>query len=78
MIKAESLLKTIDDAETNWEVNAFDITEALEEKEKAESEEEKEDATDDYSMDTVISNFPIALNQVIYLKQFSANALLMW
>ena len=78
MIKAESLLKTIDDVETNWEANACDIIEALEEKEKAESEEEKEDATDDYSMDTVISSFPTDLNQVIYLKQFLTNALLMW
>ena len=40
LIKAESLLKTSDDAEINWEANACDIIEALEEKEKAESEEE--------------------------------------
>ena len=57
MIEAESLLKTSDDAEINWEANACDIIEALEEKEKAVSEEEREDATDDYSMDTNIK-FP--------------------
>ena len=73
MIEAESLLKTSDDAEINWEANACDIIEALEEKEKAESEEEREDATDDYSTDTVISSFPTALNHVIYLKQFLIN-----
>ena len=73
MIEAESLLKTSDDAEINWEANACDIIEALDEKEKAESEEEREDATDDYSTDTVISSFPTALNHVIYLKQFLMN-----
>ena len=73
LIEAESLLKTSDDAEINWEANACDIIEALEEKEKAESEEEREDATDDYSTDTVISSFPTALNHVIYLKQFLIN-----
>ena len=72
-IEAESLPKTSDDAEINWEANACDIIEALEEKEKAESEEEREDATDDYSTDTVISSFPTALNHVIYLKQFLIN-----
>ena len=73
LIEAESLLKTSDDAQINWEANAWDIIEALEEKEKAESEEEREDATDDYSTDTVISSFPTALNHVIYLKQFLMN-----
>ena len=73
LIKAESLLKTSDDAEINWEANTCDIIEAFEEKEKAESEEEREDATDDYSTDTVISSFPTALNHVIYLKQFLMN-----
>ena len=73
MIEAESLLKTSDDAEINWEANACDIIEALDEKEKAESEEEREDATHDYSTDTVISSFPTALNHVIYLKQFLIN-----
>ena len=73
MIEAESLLKTSDDAKTKWEGNECDIIEALEEKEKAESEEEREDATDDYSTDTVISSFPTALNHVIYLKQFLMN-----
>ena len=70
LIKAESLLKTSDDAEINWEANTCDIVEVLDEKEKAESEEEREDATDDYSRDTVISSFPIALDHAIYLKQF--------
>ena len=73
LIEAESLLKTSDDAEINWEANTCDIIEAIEEKEKAKSEEEREDATDDYSMDTVISSFPRALNHVIYLKQFLMN-----
>ena len=41
MIEAESLPKASDDAEINWEANACDIIEALEEKEKAESEEER-------------------------------------
>ena len=40
MTEAESLLKTSDDAKINWEANACDITEALEEMEKAESEED--------------------------------------
>ena len=57
-------------AKINWEANACDIIEALEEKEKAESEEEKGDATNDYSMDPLISSFPTALNHVTYLKQF--------
>ena len=48
LIGAETLLKTSDDAEINWEANACDIIEALEEKEKAELEEERKDATDDY------------------------------
>ena len=48
MIEAESLLKTSHDAEINWEANAWDIVEALEEKEKGQSEEEREDATNDY------------------------------
>ena len=73
LIVTESLVKTSDDAEINWEPNACDIIEALDEKEKAESEEEREDATDDYSTDTVISSFPTALNHVIYLKQFLMN-----
>ena len=77
LIEEESLLKTSDDAEINWETNACDI-ETLEEKEKAEPGEEKEDPTDDYSTDTVISSFLTALNHVIYLKQFLVNALLMW
>ena len=41
LIEAESLLKTSDDAKTKWEGNECDIIEALEEKEKAESEEER-------------------------------------
>ena len=57
LIKAESLLKTSDDAQINWEANACDIIEALKEKEKEEPEEEREDATDDYSTDTVIKVF---------------------
>ena len=73
LIKAESLLKTSDDAEINWEANICGIIEALDEKEKAESEEERDDATHDYSTDTVISSFPTALNHVIYLKQFLMN-----
>ena len=77
LIEAESLLKTSDDAEINWEASACDIIETLEENEKAEPEE-KQDPTDDYSTDTVISNFLTALNHVIYLKQFLINALLMW
>ena len=54
LIVTESLVKTSDDAEINWEPNACDIIEALDEKEKAESEEEREDATNDYSTDTNI------------------------
>ena len=73
MIEAESLLKTSDDAEINWEANACDIIKALEDTGKAESEEERDDATDDYSTDTLISSFPTALNHVIYLKQFLMN-----
>ena len=57
MTEAESLLKTSDDAEINWEANTCDIIEALEEKEKALSEEKREDATDDYSTGTNIK-FP--------------------
>ena len=68
LIKTESLLKTSDIAKINWDVNACDIIEALEEKKKAELEEEREDATSDYSMVAVISSFPTALNHVIYLK----------
>ena len=41
LIEAESLLKKSDDAKINCEGNACDIIEALEEKEKAESEEER-------------------------------------
>ena len=70
LIQAESLLKTSDDAEIIWEANACDIIEALEEKEKAKSEEEREHATDDYSTDPLIPSFPTALNHVTYLKQF--------
>ena len=66
-------MKTSDDAKINWGANACDIIEALDEKEKAESEEEREDATDDYSTDTLISSFPTALNHVIYQKQFLMN-----
>ena len=73
LIEAESLLKTSDDAEINWEANACDIIKALEEKEKAELEEERNDATDDYSTDTLIWSFPTALNHVSYLKQFLMN-----
>ena len=40
---------------------------------KSRSEEKREDTTDDYSTDTVISSFPTALNHVIYLKQFLMN-----
>ena len=72
-IEAESLPKTSDDAEINWEANACDIIEALEEKKKAYSEEEREDAINDYSIGTVISRFPTDLNHVIYLKQFLIN-----
>ena len=73
LIEAESSLETSDDARINWEVNTCDITEALEEKEKTESEEEREDVTDDYSADTLKLNFPTALNHVTYLKQFLIN-----
>ena len=73
LIEAESLLKTSDDAEINWETNACDIIEALEEKEKAESEEEREDATNDYSMDPLISSFPTVLDHVTYLRQSLMN-----
>ena len=73
LIEAESLLLASDDAEINWERNTCDIMEAFDEKEKAESEGEREDATDDYSTDTLISSFPTALNHVIYLKQFLMN-----
>ena len=73
MIEAESLLKTGNDAEINWEANVCDIIEALEEKEKAESEEERGDATNNYSTDPLISSFPTALNHVTYLKQFLMN-----
>ena len=68
LIEAESLLKTSDDAEVKWEANACDIIETLEEKEKAESEEEREDATDDYSPDPLILSFPTPLNHFTYLK----------
>ena len=40
---------------------------------KTESEEEKEDVTDDYSADTLKLNFPTALNHVTYIKQFLIN-----
>ena len=73
LIEAENLLKTSDDVEINWEANACDIIEVLEEKEKAESEEEGEDATDGYSTDPLISNFPTALNHITYIKQFLMN-----
>ena len=72
LIETESLLKLSDDAEINWEANTCDIIEAPAEKEKAESEEEREDATNDYSTDTAISSFLTALN-VIYLKQVLMN-----
>ena len=55
LIKAESLVKTSDDAEINWEANACDIIEALGEKEKAESKEERKNTINDYSTDTLIS-----------------------
>ena len=64
----QKVCQTCDDAKINWEANACDIIEALNEKEKAESEEEREDATDYYSTDTVISSFSTTLNHVIYLK----------
>ena len=67
------MLKASDDGEMNWEANACDIVEVLEEKEKAESGEEREDATNDYSTDILISSFPTALNIVIYLNQFLMN-----
>ena len=73
LIEAESLLKASDDAEINWDRNACDIIEAFDEKEKVESEKNREDATNDYSTDTLISSFPTALNHVIYLKQFLMN-----
>ena len=73
LIEAESLLPASDDAEINWERNTCDIMEAFDEKEKSESEGEREDATDDYSTDTLISSFPTALNHVIYQKQFLMN-----
>ena len=57
----------------NLEANACNIIEALEEKEKAESEEKREDATDHYSTDGVISSFPTAFNHVTYIKQFLIN-----
>ena len=70
LIEVESLLKTSDDAEINWEGNACDIIETLKEKEKTQSGEGKQDATDKYSTNAVTSNFPTALNHVTYLKQF--------
>ena len=73
MIEAESLRKISDDAKINWEAITCDIIEALEEKENADPEEEVEDATDDYSTDILISNFPTAFNHVIYLNQFLMN-----
>ena len=68
LTEAESLLKTSDDAEINWGANTCDIIEALEEKEKAESKEEREYATNNYSTNTLISSFPKTLNHVIYPK----------
>ena len=73
LIEVESLLKTIDDAEIKWEGNACDIIDALEEKEKAESVKERRDTTNDYGADTLVSNFPTALNHGTYLKQFLMN-----
>ena len=72
-IGVKSLLKTSDDAEINWEINTCDTIEDLEEKEKAESEEEREDVTNQYSTDAPISNFPTVLNHVTHLKQFLMN-----
>ena len=54
IIGAKSLLKTSDDAEINWEINTCDIIEDLEEKEKAESEEEREDVINQYSTNAPI------------------------
>ena len=42
-------------------------------KEKAESEEGRKDVTGDYSMGTLLLDFPTALNHVTYLKQFLMN-----
>ena len=72
-ITAESLLKTSADAEINWEANRCNIFEALEEKDKRESEEEREEVTEDYSTDAPILNFPKALNHVSRLKEFLMN-----
>ena len=73
LIEAESLLEITDDAKINWEAITFDIIEALEEKEKAESENERGDVTHDYSTNTLILNFATASNRVTYLQQFLKN-----
>ena len=72
-IAAESSLETSADAKLNWEANRYNIIEALEEKEKTESEEEREDFTEDYSNDARISNFLTTLYHVTHLKQFLMN-----
>ena len=41
LTEAECLLETSNDTEINWEPNTCEIIEALEEKEKTESEEER-------------------------------------
>ena len=73
LTEAENLLETSDNTKIDWQANACDLFDALEEKKKAESKEEREDFTDDYSMDTLILSFPKALNHVTYLKQFLMN-----
>ena len=60
LIEVESLLKTLDDVEINWEANACDIIDTLEEKEKPESEKESQYVTDGYSTDALTSNFSTA------------------
>ena len=49
LIKAYSLLETSNDTETDWEVNGNYIIEAPEENKIAESKEERDDVTDNYS-----------------------------
>lgn len=73
LIEVESLLKTLDDVEINWEANACDIIDTLEEKEKPESEKESQYVTDSYSTDALTSNFSTALNHTIYLRLFLIN-----
>ena len=62
LIEAESLLKASDNAKINWEANSMILFKPLKKTKKAESEEEREDATNDYSTDTLMLSFLSALN----------------